>query len=223
MHFADFLKQKTFKLDLDGKEYKSPNLRQFFVLEKLRYDFFRDKKNIKNILSEVIETYTDNELTGKEPALKVLTSILQIFSNSILENTPAFLVPPPDTKKETKTDRWAYPGHYMAEWINLIAENYNWGLDEILNTDAQTAVYLIQEILVSKQKKHEWEYQITELAYQYDQNSKKSKFVPLPRPYWMDETVDKKIEKTKLLKSSLPFGVVTFGKEEVVSADANTG
>ena len=59
------------------------------------------------------------------------------------------------------------------------------------------------------QLEREFYYGLSEVAYHYDAATKKSKFVPLPRPNWMRPKVEpEKVVKTPIPASMIPMGVV---------------
>lgn len=211
---ADYLSER--KLTLDGEDYSKLRLGNFFILRTIKADFFDsirtgDREKFKRTLVDTIKLQTGKPVQENENLFRLLSNVLQIFRFNEFENPPVALVPPPKSSRENpdkKTDRWEYKGQYMAEWIDHFARNYGWSLEQILDLDIDVAALLLQEILLENQFKKEWEYNLSELAYQYDENTKKSHHKPLKRPYWMNPAADAEIKKTKLLRSMLPIGVV---------------
>lgn len=212
---ADYLVERY--IILDGESYPKLRLGQFFRLRKLQKTFFDsiralDKDAFKKSLTEIIELQTKKKLPEDSNLAKAIVSVVEIVKFNEFENPPVALIPPPRPKetkvKKEKPERWEYPGEYMAEWIDYFARNYGWSLDAILNLDIDVAGYLLQEIFLEQQFKKEWDYNLSELAYQYDEHTKKSTHKPLKRPYWMSEQIDLEIKKTKLIKSMLPMGEV---------------
>lgn len=231
MHFIDFLQAKKRIIPLTNREYAKLKLGDYFTLEKLKIDFNgavyrKNKKELLERCKEILELQLKEPIDVTSiPADKSLASIIEIFRYNQLEHTPVFLIPPPDiskfTNQEKKTPpRWEYPGRFIAYWINTFAKTYGWSLERILNLDIDIAVHLLQEIFIEEHEQKEWEYQTTpDLSFQYDESSKKSKYHPLPKPYWMNEAVDAKIEKTKIPVSLLPYGVIDISNQGVISAD----
>ena len=101
---------------------------------------------------------------------------------------------------------WDYPERTKTVWIHMLADAYHWSKIDIENLDVEDAVALVQEIQVDEQIQREFEHSLSEIAYQYDKASKKSKFVPLHRPPWM--VLRKELPKTRLPKAYLPMGKV---------------
>ena len=70
----------------------------------------------------------------------------------------------------------------------------------------EAACYL-QEILVSEANEAEERHSLSELAYHYDKASQTSRYVPLPRPAWM-QSEPTKPRPVRMLRSMLPYGEV---------------
>lgn len=104
-------------------------------------------------------------------------------------------------------DDWDYDGRTWHLYSHLLAKHYGWTLEYISQLQVVEALAKIQEILTDEQLDREFFHGHSELAYTYDSGSKKSTFVPLPRPPWMH----KPIQPTRKLvfpKGSLPLGNV---------------
>ena len=119
----------------------------------------------------------------------------------------AILSPRPE-EDEVKSS-WDYEERTWYLWSHVLASAYGWTLEYIADIDFNDALALIQEITIDEQLKKEWEWGLSELAYPYNESTKKSQFHPLPRPHWMKETVIvKPIKKVRIPKSMLPVGIV---------------
>ena len=88
-----------------------------------------------------------------------------------------------------------------------MAKAYGWTEEYISNLEIETGLALIQEAIVDDQLNKEWEWSLTEIAYEYDKGSKTSKFRALPRPDWMGGG-KKPPKKTTMLKVMLPVGYI---------------
>lgn len=102
---------------------------------------------------------------------------------------------------------WEYSGRTWFVWLHLLASAYGWSINYIEYLDIDNAIALLQEILVDSQLKKEWEWSMSEIAYQYNEHTKTSKFVPLDRPEWM-QPISKPVKKTKIRISDIPVGLV---------------
>ena len=106
---------------------------------------------------------------------------------------------------------WDYEGRSWYVWAHLLAKAFNWSLEYIAELVIDDAIALIEEIFVQDQLDKEWEWSLSELAY----DGKSGKHKPLPRPNWMSSGyVDKKEElmKTKMPKHMMPVGNIIPAK-----------
>jgi hypothetical protein len=116
--------------------------------------------------------------------------------------------------KETKHKQeiqlsWDFDGRTWYVWANNFAKAYHWTLFEIAKLDIDDAIALLQEIYADDQYEKEWVYSLSEVAYPYDESTKKSKYKPLPRPEWMKEVVIlAPPKKIKILRSMMPVGAI---------------
>ena len=107
---------------------------------------------------------------------------------------------------------WDYEGRSWYIWANLLAKAYGWELAYIANLDPDDGIALLQEILVDDQVEKEWQWGLSEIAYQYNETTKKSEFKELPRPVWMQKEIRKPIAQAKIPASMLPVGIVRHFK-----------
>lgn len=115
------------------------------------------------------------------------------------------------SNEKSKEESWDYSARTWHLYSHLLAKAYGWTLEYISHLQVDEALSKIQEIIVEDQLDKEFMYSLSEIAYQYDKNTKTSKFVPLPRPHWMRTKVQP-IKKFVMPKSSLPVGnVITEG------------
>lgn len=102
---------------------------------------------------------------------------------------------------------WHYPDREWIDYANILAGAYGWTLEYIAELGVNEALGLIQEILTDEHLEKEFYYGLSEVAYKYDKGTKKSNYVPMKRPYWMNP-VAKAPKKYKMLKSMMPVGLV---------------
>lgn len=116
---------------------------------------------------------------------------------------------------------WDYEGRTWYMWSHMLASKYGWTLEYIADLYFEDAIALIQEILLEDQLQKEWEWSLTELAYQPNKVTKQSEFKSLPRPSWMTgmRRVTKPIETAKIPVSMIPQGLILQWKknEETVN------
>ena len=102
---------------------------------------------------------------------------------------------------------WDYKGRLWYLWVHLLAKAYGWTEECISELEIESGLAFIQETMVEDQLKKEWEWSLTELAYEYNQASKTSRYKPLPRPNWM-RAIRKAPKKTTMLRMMLPYGPI---------------
>lgn len=137
--------------------------------------------------------------------------LIQAFQLCLLKSPHVNLPITSPSNENSKEESWDYEGRTWHLYSHLLAKAYGWTLEEISQLQVVEALAKIQEIMVDDQLDREFYHGLSEIAYHYDKNTKVSKFVPLPRPYWMRPKM-KPIEKFILPKSMLPMGnVITEG------------
>lgn len=110
--------------------------------------------------------------------------------------------------KGGKEADWNYSGRDWHYYSHLLAEAYGWTLEYIANLEVLTAFAHLQEILTDEFLEREFYHQLSELAYKYDKGSKKSNYVPMKKPYWMNPAAPKEIKKIKVRRDMLPVGLI---------------
>lgn len=116
--------------------------------------------------------------------------------------------------KDNHPTPWNYKGRTWNYWLHLLAKEYGWSIKYIEDLDVDIALALLQEIFTEEQLDREFHWGMSETAYSYDQNTKRSTFNPLPRPDWMLPVVDESILKpTKMLAAYVPVGLIITADE----------
>jgi len=122
-----------------------------------------------------------------------------------------------NTVSTLHVEPWDYEERNWYEWVHLMASAYGWEIEYISGLEIEDGIGLLQEILVDNQLRREFEWGMSEMAWEYIPAAKKSRFRPMPRPYWM---TPKAVEpKTiKIRKDLLPIGnvVVLDEKREAI-------
>lgn len=110
---------------------------------------------------------------------------------------------------------WEYAGREWYWWLHTFAKNYGWSAAQVEELDIDDAISLLQEILVDEQIDREFAWSLSELAYPYNETTKKHVFKPMERPEWMRDrpTVVLPAMKIKFPKSMLPVGRI-IGEDE---------
>lgn len=137
---------------------------------------------------------------------------VQDYEKALSVNLPT--KPFPLLKSREKNERmpWEYEGRTWYYWMHIFSTNYGWSEEQIAKLDIDTAIGLLQEILITRQEEHEWQWSLTEIAYPYNQTTKRSEFHALPRPDWMKKIVQRP-QKVRMKASMLPVGNI-IGQNE---------
>lgn len=143
--------------------------------------------------------------------------IAEFFQLGIIENLPTVEFPMLNSSgSERDTDElpWEYPERIWYVWANIFASEYGWDLSYIAELDIDDAMGLMQEVVIVKQLDKEWDWNLSELTYSYDQVTKTSKHSEYPRPHWMLPPMEEP-KPIKVLKSMLPQGLIIGDSEDV--------
>lgn len=135
--------------------------------------------------------------------------VIEVFHSCLLKYPIIKLPITQPYGTEAKKESWEYDGRTWHFYSHLLAKHYGWTLEYISQLQVGEALAKIQEILTDEQLEREFIYSLSEIAYPYDQATKKSHFKPLPRPPWMRPAI-KEIKKRKIPASYLPVGVVDY-------------
>ena len=103
---------------------------------------------------------------------------------------------------------WEYPGRSWFIWLHMLVKLSGWNVEYIENLEPNTAIALLQEIMVEEQLDKEFIWSMSEVAYPYNETTRKSKFQPLDRPEWMKPIVKDEVPTVRMRKSELPMGLV---------------
>ena len=150
---------------------------------------------------------------------------LSIYSEAVDLNSPSLPFPLLISRKkaEEKQLPWEYEGRSWYFWLNLFASNYGWDETTIGNLDIDTAIGLYQEILIDEQLQKEWQWGLSEIAFPYNQSTKKQEYKPLDRPEWMLPLAPKELPVIRMRKDMLPVGLIVDLQEEYKKKDDKRG
>ena len=133
--------------------------------------------------------------------------VVSDYENALKANLPTHSFALLKSKEKHERMPWEYEGRTWYYWLHIFSKNYGWSEEQIANLDIDTAIGLLQEILITRQEEHEWQWQLTEIAYPYNASTKKSVFQELPRPDWMKKIVPKP-KKIRMKANLFPQGLV---------------
>lgn len=208
------------------------NLGEKFSVERSRLRTWCSLEDIRETLQKAVEN-NDIDSLGESVIRYLSTAISQPID---FENIPwhdtatAFLnvaklnrleadIPMLQIKEgKEEAPVWDYPGRNWYFWLNIFAEAYGWGADQVAELDVEEAVKLYQEIMISLHNKREWEWSLSEIAYGYNKTTKQSEYREYPKPKWMTPTFRGKKpseRKVKIRKDMMPLGNVIRWSEEL--------
>lgn len=196
-------------------------LYEWLRLEEIKERIFvavedRNKDEIAAQVYQYLSTATNNKRDWSELSwLEIYHKFLEVEE----VNTPTKPFPILRYSSDKDDKGWTYEGRDWYYWLHVLSSNYSWDIDYIKELDIDDAIGLLQEILIDEQSDREFLWGMSELAYEYNENTKKSKLRPLDRPKWMqaDRKKHKKIKKTKIRRDFMPLGNVVTWKEDAKS------
>ncbi len=207
------------KVTLGNKQYtvKRAALRKWLLLEDIKEKLLKaaevgDRLGVVENIYSYISAAIDFQLELNDLPWYEISNALQLLFNL---NSPTLEFPFLKSIIEDQKAVWDYEGRTWFIWLHLIAEKYGWEIKYISELDIDNAIGLAQEIAIEAQLEREWEWQLNELAYQYDEATKKSIFKPLPRPAWMSPAPRMSPETKHKVKSNImPVGMILTWKQD---------
>lgn len=151
-----------------------------------------------NAYFSITEFDTDN-LSG----FQILSAYCQLLELNQLQGLFAFQKV---TDEQHELEPYAYEGRFIVWWVHKLASRYGWTRQEIFNLWPEEAGAYLQEILLSEIDELEQQRSLSELSYKYDKHSKKSRFIPTPKPNWM--VSDDKPRMIKMRRDMIPMGEI---------------
>lgn len=182
-------------------------------LEDLREQLARAAEGHADDFPQKMFAYLSAALDEKEEEIAKLSWIdcvaifLAVQSRNLPNSTLPIIAAIKDTKGKPEKLAWDYPGRLWWYYTHLIAKAYGWTLEYVAELEIDDGLSLIQEILTDNQLEREFLWGMSEIAYPYDKATKKSRFTPLPKPYWMLPTTQE-IKTYKIPMRFVPQGVV---------------
>jgi hypothetical protein len=130
------------------------------------------------------------------------------FSSCIEENEIDRTIPLFKYNEKQDEEVWEYPGRGWYVWWHKFSKEFGWTSDIIAELDVDDAFKLLQEMLLSEQLEREWQWSLSEKSSGYDENTKKGKYIELPRPSWMAKPKREQPKVIQIPRSLLPVGNV---------------
>lgn len=201
-------------------EIERARLRRWFELERIRGQLLDaaergDTLTVSTLLCAYLSAASgeDQELYGKAVWYEVAVAFNKVVElNRVATRFPVFR----NTVSSSKDMPWDYDGRDWYEWVHIIASRYGWSIEYIAELEVEDGIALIQEILVSDQLDREWQWQMSEMAFEYVPATKSSRFRPLPRPQWMIAKHEPP-KSIKIRKDLIPIGnIVVLDKNASV-------
>jgi hypothetical protein len=195
-------------LTIQNKEYTidRPRLKKWVRLESLTKKIGMDFSK-KNYVAGAMGILEYVQIFINEADFNIVTWDETIFCYEQIKQLSFPQIDFPilkDTSKQGESS-WDYPERTWFYWSNLFAKVYGWQLEIIADLEIEEAIGLLQEIISDRQDDKEWSWSLSEIAYPYNESSKKSTFKPLPRPSWlMGEKEKPKI--VRVAKDMMPMG-----------------
>jgi hypothetical protein len=115
----------------------------------------------------------------------------------------------PSPLTQGQEESWEYEGRTWHVYSHILAKHYGWTIEYISQLQVGEALAKIQEILTDEQLEREFQHSLSEIAYPYNSQTKKSEFHPLQRPHWMRPKI-KETPKIKIPAIYMPIGVVDY-------------
>ena len=181
-------------------------LKDWLALEELRAKILEAAESRKDYaeISAAVRNYI-SAACGFEYQETVWYKTVQDYEMALGANVPTKPFPLLKSKEKNEKMPWEYEGRTWYYWMHIFSNNYGWTEDQIAKLDIDTAIGLLQEILITRQEEREWQWSLTEIAYPYNKDTKKSEFHFLPRPDWMKKIVQPP-PKVKIRVNEMPQG-----------------
>jgi hypothetical protein len=181
-------------------------LKDWLVLEELRAKILEAADKNYAEVSAAVRKYL-SVASSIEYQETVWYQTVKDFESVLQANLPLHSFSLLKSREKHEKMPWEYEGRTWYFWLHIFSKNYGWSEDQIANLDIDTAIGLLQEILITEQEEHEWQWSLTEIAYPYNQNTKKGEFHELPRPDWMRKIVAIP-QKVRIERELIPMGRV---------------
>lgn len=153
------------------------------------------------------------------PWLEIIYAVTVVQQTNRIPNADRYAILNADGGR-SKPPPYSYLGRNKNYYHHILARAYGWSIDEIDQLWPEDAVALIMEILVDEFHEQEFIYSLSEVAYEYDKATKKSRYQPMKKPLWMIQGIKTSKERrqksllTRLRVDSLPVGHIIKSDEK---------
>jgi len=204
---------QTFLLKLGVFLLRKVNFRQWAILEDKKYSCIQAVEDSDPNFSQLLVDYLSTALYFNVDFSKIgwkdtIESFYKI--HAVTSNIRKIPLTSRRSEGKDKKDAWDYSGRLWYFYSDAIATAYGWSIKEIAKLKVDDALAYIQEIFTNQYLDREFVWSTTEIAYSYNDKTKKSKYTPLPKPYWMTSEPSEvgKRKPPPIPKSLLPVGNV---------------
>ena len=205
---------------IDDKEYISTRfgLKKWLALEDIKTEIFQATED-KDTFTDAILAYLSVafDISAKDIEDVPWYDVAEEYAKINVLNNLNFQFPLLKEQPHKDKATWDYKGRTWYLWANILAGAYGWTLDYIAQLDPDDGIALLQEVLTDDQLDKEWQWGLSEIAYPYNESTKKSEFKPLPRPVWMQKELRKPIKAVRINASMLPVGIIYKPPSEVAN------
>lgn len=217
----------------DGEELvlRRAGLGRHFYLQTLRRRLEEAKLDCRvDVLKEwlVVAGVTHPEKLSLSDLLHVVRAVVELNAP---RGQPAWSFVSSDGQP-SHTRLSDYTGRTLARVVHTLASHYGWHLEEVLELPPELALAHLQECILADRKRREWEHLLSEMSWEYDKGSGKSRYKPLPELPW--DAVEERVYTplpAKIIEKYYPKGVIvdltkrsteSLGRSEGASADNET-
>lgn len=209
----------TWLLKLEVYLFRKPRFKDWCRLEDRKYKLIRAAEKTNEEFPQSVHDYVSAALIFPINLSRVFwKDEIKAFYRLHSVSSPDIDLPllNRNQNKKDNLDPWSYSGRIWFLYSNIIAKAYGWSEKQIANLRVEDALAYIQEILTDEQLEREFVHSLSELSYEYQKETKKSKYRPLQRPYWMQPDITKVEEKKmpKVPKHLIPVGLIENKNEE---------
>jgi len=207
-NFFDIIKGKQetiISINNEDRLVERAKFGKHLILANLSELFTRNsKQGDTEGLVQTIENYLGECGIDEGTGIEKLIAYVKLRQMNSLQISLSFL----EQQEEEPLSKpaYSYEGRIWALWIHKLASVYGWSKNQIFSLWPEEVLCFLQEILIAEYEQAEEKRVLSELAYTYDKNAKKYRYIPLPKPGWMTE--EKKEAVLRIRASILPVGEI---------------